>query len=231
MRAATLKALLWKDFRISRKVLIYGIETLTFPYLIILIVAIFGDGYPSQMRPWSIVAEGASLSLWFSYLLILVLIDNVITAECLDRSAVFMAYLPPSNAEILTSKSILLFVPCVLCPVLTFLLTHVGDRPPTFSPFGVVAVPNVMTFSALTVLIIGGTWLGGLVRCNGGRRGTVICVIIMPVVFILAGFVMVHGNTNNEILRLWLPILALAVGLICFALGWLYGLRWGRGRA
>ena len=225
MKAATLKALVWKDFRISIKVLIFGIVTLTSPYLIILIAAIFGDGYPNQMRPWSIVAEGASLSLWYSYLLIVVLIDNVITAECLDRSAGFLAYLPPSNAEILTSKSILLFVPCVLCPVLTFLLTHVGDRPPTIGPFGVAAVPNVMTFSALTVLIIGGTWLMGLVRCTCGRRGRVICVIIMPVVFILAGFVMVHGNAKNEMIRQWLSFLALAVGLICFALGWLYGLR------
>lgn len=104
-----MKSLLWKDFRVNLFVLAFGVVMLLLPFLAGLTRALYlqsrGDHVNWwQSETWVMLSLG---SLALSLLTIAMLGGNAIAAERADRSAEFLAYLPPSRWRVLISKMIL----------------------------------------------------------------------------------------------------------------------------
>ncbi|WP_339909263.1 ABC transporter permease [Symmachiella dynata] len=101
-----MKALFWKDVRINRLPLIAGLISLVAPYVLVALVP--NAGSPTSFWP-RVLMSGGSLGFAGFYISMALLGGNVFAAERADRSAEFLAYLPPSKRQILISKGILLF--------------------------------------------------------------------------------------------------------------------------
>jgi len=100
-----MKALFWKDVRINRLPLLVGMVFLVAPYVVI---ALIPDA-DSRMSFWSrVLMTGGSLGFAGVYITMALLGGNIIATERADRSAEFLAYLPPSKRQILMSKGVLL---------------------------------------------------------------------------------------------------------------------------
>lgn len=106
-----LRALLWKDLRVSRLPLLAGVVLLIAPYFLAGVTAMGAPVGPSggDGVMWSgVVVLGSMYSMAFSQLTLAILAGNLIAGERVDRSAEFLGYLPPSRSRILLSKSLVL---------------------------------------------------------------------------------------------------------------------------
>lgn len=104
-----MKALLWKDFRVNLFVLLFGLVMLCVPFLAGLVGALYWQWHGQPVRWWQSDAwvVMSLTSLGISLLTIAMLGGNAVAAERVDRSAEFLAYLPPSRRRIIGSKIIL----------------------------------------------------------------------------------------------------------------------------
>jgi ABC-type transport system involved in multi-copper enzyme maturation permease subunit len=168
MISRQLRALLWKDFRLNRLILILGVGAIMCVYL-----ASFGR--------W--VYEWRHLTTSFKYhkevdiplalvtclgALALALVGSQASgSEYADRSAGFLAYQPPSRRLIVLSKAISALVPAAILTVIvvaTFLLVL---RLEPHSRVGTRTMMAVILTPLLTVgwLILAGAWgVAGLSR-------------------------------------------------------------------
>lgn len=105
-----LRALLWKDLRVNQLPLLIGLVLLFVPYVIasvaVVNMPIWGES--TSASAWAVLlATGCHFSLMCSQVSLAMLSGHVIATERGDRSAEFMAYLPPSRRQILLSKAFL----------------------------------------------------------------------------------------------------------------------------
>lgn len=104
-----MKSLLWKDYRVNLLVLVFGAVMLALPFLTGLVRALYAQYHEGQANWWQgdvwVIISLNSLGL--SLLTIALLGGNAIAGERIDRSAEFLAYLPPSRGRVLVSKIIL----------------------------------------------------------------------------------------------------------------------------
>ncbi|MCG8650094.1 MAG: ABC transporter permease [Pirellulales bacterium] len=103
--------LIKKDLRICRLPLVTGLLLLLGPYAIAVMITmnmpLWNDA--ASQTAWAILlAMGSFLSLTCSLPTLAMLAGNIIAVERSDRSAEFLAYLPPSRSQILLSKFIVL---------------------------------------------------------------------------------------------------------------------------
>ena len=101
-----MKALLWKDYRLNRGVLLLGVVGMAGVYVVGLVVEV---GYTWPALPAAETWAGAicsygHLALGGVSYVAAMLGGNAIACERSDRSAHFLAYLPPTKAQILASK-------------------------------------------------------------------------------------------------------------------------------
>jgi len=97
-----MKALLWKDYRMNRVLLLVAFLFLVTPYIVGIGIRL-NDPVPTGFWPET-MASSAIASMASSLLVISLLAANAFAGERADRSAEFLVYLPPSKASILTSK-------------------------------------------------------------------------------------------------------------------------------
>jgi len=111
-----MKALLWKDCRVNLFVLVFGIVMLLSPFLTGLTRDLYAELRYGTASWWE--ADGwviiSLVSLGLSMLTVAMLAGNAMAAERTDRSAEFLAYLPPSRRAVITSKIILALGACLL---------------------------------------------------------------------------------------------------------------------
>lgn len=106
-----LKALIWKDVRINRAPLLIGVFLLVAPYVF---VAAAVTNMPlwqeaTTASAWAVLlTTGCHFSLMCSQPALAMLGGNAIAVERGDRSAEFLVYLPPSRAQVLLSKALVL---------------------------------------------------------------------------------------------------------------------------
>jgi hypothetical protein len=106
-----LKALVWKDVRINRAPLLIGAFLLVAPYIVVSVVV---TNIPlwqeaTAASAWAVLlATGCHFSLMCAQPALAMLGGNVIAVERGDRSAEFLAYLPPSRTMVLLSKALVL---------------------------------------------------------------------------------------------------------------------------
>jgi len=114
--------LFWKDYRVNRLILIIGVVLLLGP----VIVGVIGNAvaqvrHDAYVQWFEVVVQAGTVSLCFSLITMLLLGGNAFAGERADRSAEFMAYLPPTRRAKLASK-VLLAVPSVTIILLTLLM-------------------------------------------------------------------------------------------------------------
>jgi ABC-type transport system involved in multi-copper enzyme maturation permease subunit len=104
-----MKQLLWKDYRLARPLLILGAAVLVTIYGLGALVEI-KSAWPSTptAKAWGtmLVAQG-TVALYLSCCITGLLGGHAIACERADRSAHFLAYLPPTKTQILASKFII----------------------------------------------------------------------------------------------------------------------------
>ncbi|MGC8644245.1 MAG: ABC transporter permease subunit, partial [Isosphaeraceae bacterium] len=105
-----MKSLLWKECRLSALIVAFGAALWCGPYLLgVLSVLVEKGGTWKHAADWADSLTMASgLSVTFSLITALLFGANAIACERADRSAEFLAYLPPSREAVLLSKA---FVP------------------------------------------------------------------------------------------------------------------------
>jgi ABC-type transport system involved in multi-copper enzyme maturation permease subunit len=216
-----MRALFRKDYRLNRGVLLLGLVLLLAPYALVLGVAVPGN-WPA-MPPWAECLVTASFfSLCLSQLTLVTLAGNAIAAERADRSAEFLAYLPPSRTRILASKALLvtltagviwavnLSVADVVAPALG---TFRADRLDLLVPRPVLA--------ATAVMLVGAGWLGSALL-DSPAIATALGIGAAAVVPFLVNFVPWPGAGD---LRVWYVTTHLTLGLLCFVCGSAHYLR------
>lgn len=226
-----MKALLWKDYRVNRQVLIVGSCVLVAPYLTAVVWIWYDVGLanaPATM--WGpALSTAAQASLIISQLTILLLAGNIIAGERRDRSAEFLAYLPPPRSTILTSKALLSLVVAVVIWGVYLLMAE-------------VAIPAIQAEAsrehregfalarglllAIGVAVFGMAWLGSAMLESPtysaaiGVFAAISVPIVLNFVSIATGFPE-HGEPYFR----WLQTSLFALGVLGFVAGWCYYVR------
>lgn len=131
-----MRALLWKDYRMNRALLVVSAFVLVVPYAIG--VAVQYRNAQSTGMWGGTVAAMALAAMACSLPTISLLAANAFTQERTDRSAEFLACLPPSRLSILLSKFVLAFSVAVVMWVVNLVMGLVvapalGDFQPSLA--------------------------------------------------------------------------------------------------
>ncbi len=222
-------ALFWKDYRLNRGVLLLGVALLLGPYAAAFASALHGH-WPSwpPTGEWATQLLAASFfSLSLSQLTLAILAGNAIASERADRSAEFLAYLPPSRRQILASKLLLALVTAGavwavnLC-VSAWLVPALGA--PGHNPWDKVAPRSML--AASTVLVFGAGWLGSAVLASPAGAtslGIGLPVVAGPLLVRVARALVASAAEKDPTPAAMLVCLAL--GSLCFLSGSAYYLR------
>ena len=156
-------ALLWKDYRLSRGVLLLGAALFVGPYAQGCLAALHAHwpGLPPAGDWPALLLTASSVSLAMSPLTLLILAANSIACERADRSAEFLAYLPPSRLEILVSKALLVLLAATLVWAVNLLVANA--LVPALGPVPANTVAHLASWDLLAasaVMAFGAGWLG-----------------------------------------------------------------------
>lgn len=159
-----IKALLWKDYRVNLWLVAFAVALLIGPPLSAAAVNLHGQlTIGSAPRPWGdMLVLTAPFSLAAELLTIVMLGGNAFAAERADRSAEFLAYLPPSRWANVASKAIFaiglcLFVWGVNLMLIYVVAPQVGMVDADLAKFRDGLVP---TLASTSVVLFGVAWLG-----------------------------------------------------------------------
>jgi ABC-type transport system involved in multi-copper enzyme maturation permease subunit len=226
-----MKTLLWKDYRVNRQVLIVGFCLLVAPYLAAVSWIWYDRGLTGAGADYwaGALAFAAQASLICSQMTLVLLAGYVIAGERRDRSAEFLAYLPPSRSAILTSKSLLSAAVVVVVWGLYLLFAEVVV--PALS--GEAAAGQSASFAqtrpvllAVGVTLFGMAWLGSSMLESPTYSAAigVLAVMLLPIGLNLCHTLTglpAHGDEFVD----WLRWLYFALGTGGFIAGWMYYVR------
>jgi hypothetical protein len=225
-----LRALFWKDVRVNRLPLLVGVVLLVGPYLLAVGFGMLNPplGSPGAPATWgNILALGSIYSLACSQLTLALLAGNVIAVERVDRSAEFLAYLPPSKAQILFSKSALLIgVGLIITAVnlATALVAHllIGRTD------GVSLGKPLVDLLQISLVGVGAAGVGWAASAKLETTGApvlfaIVTPIVIPGAFYLTWFAL--GWSILELSGTTILLTCGVVGAVFFVVGWIYYLR------
>jgi ABC-type transport system involved in multi-copper enzyme maturation permease subunit len=148
-----LRALVWKDMRLNRAIMILGCCMIFFAYLFSLGACVYlqrvGGG---TLSFWKVISTSVPLVIGFAALTTALLGANVIAAEYADRSSTFLAYQPPSRQLVLLSKAISGLAPSLV-------MTGIGLTTLIVSECHTGAGGLAGTISQNTILLLSTSWL------------------------------------------------------------------------
>ncbi len=211
-----MKALLWKDYRINRAILITGFSTLAGTYLACWLVHV-ADGSAAGMSrsEWGETLTSAVLAgMAVSLMSISLLGANAFTSERTDRSAEFLACLPPSRLAVLTSKFVLVltaFVPIwgVNLGVVYVVIPWLGGTEPSVGELtGFLLSTCILCFSA--------GWAASTVMSSPVGAWGIGTAAPMAVGGVLLSSSHYFGTPGREELGSWYSTSAVVVGVVAF---------------
>ena len=220
--------LIKKDFGLCRHVLIGGVIALIVPYLTVIIYTACTSGLSDSesIEFLSLSLLGASsTSLWLSTFSIAFLGGFVIAGERRDRSAEFLAFLPPKRSAILLSKAIVCAVWVIVVAIAYFLVTDlivpwISNGEHAYE----ATARNVFLACSIVFSVFGTSWLAST-------------MLTSPVLAVLAGLVAPYGIAmivyvmqlqlgwefaDDRAMTLYYAIVLFAVGALTFIGGWWY---------
>lgn len=169
-----LNALIWKDLRINRTPLLIGALVLLVPYIVVgaavVNMPLWQEATPASA--WAVVlATGCHFSVMCSQPTFGILSGHIIAVERGDRSAEFLAYLPPSRGLVLVSKAVVLagaFLTIwgfnLLLQAISFGLSAESDAARELTS----QMASLPRFAALGLLAAGAGWCASAVVDNSG---------------------------------------------------------------
>ena len=161
-----MRALLWKDYRVNLYVLGLGVALLLGPPLAGTALNLYGQWeYGAAARSWAeMLVKTAPFALAFSLLTIAALGGNAVASERADRSAEFLAYLPPSRWMIISSKAILAVGAAALIWGIALMLLYIVAPQLALVEEGLTEMRDQMLppLASTSVLLFGAAWLGSM---------------------------------------------------------------------
>jgi ABC-type transport system involved in multi-copper enzyme maturation permease subunit len=216
-------ALLWKDYRLNRGVLLLGIALLLGPYAAAFPLALY-DHWPSlpPAGEWSALLQAASFfSLALSQLTLALLAGNSIASERADRSAEFLACLPPSRPQVLACKFLLALLAAGVIWAVNLSVAELVVRTlgaPRDGSWDQVAPRSLL--AAGTVMMFGASWLGSAVL-NSPASATILGITVAAVggpLLAQAAWAL-FASGAREALPSWGMVVGLTTGALCFLSG------------
>ena len=221
-----MRMLLSKDIRLNRMVLLIGAAMVFLPYGIAAAFAL-NEAYASSApihRSWpNLLLAANHFCLMFWPVVAALLGGNAFACERADRSAEFLAYLPPSRRQIATSKLSVVLIATLVFWGLNLLLfwlgrSHIGDD--TFQYLDLSEAAPKSSFAAIGVLTFGVGWLVSSVAKNTGPAA-VIGLASPAVLFgLMQGTTWLFGWPNNDHFGRWFVGCGLSIGLLASVGGW-----------
>ena len=227
-----MKALLWKDYRTNQPLLVIGVVLLLTPYAVLIGWIWYSVGLtaatPTQWAESLLMAAQASLAC--SQLTLLLLAGTIIAGERRDRSAEFLAYLPPSRPAILTSKALLSAATVAVIWGLT--LAIVGLVGPALDAEAVSGTHRTALLEFLAIMatsgvaLFGTAWLGSSMLESPTYSTAIGLLAVMLLPFLLNACRMVSGWPDNSASFVHaLRLLYVGCGIAGFLVGWTYYVR------
>jgi ABC-type transport system involved in multi-copper enzyme maturation permease subunit len=222
-----MRALLWKDYRLNRLLLAIGLGLLLGPYAAVVVWQLHSH-WPiwPQAAAWAQLLVGAStFSLSLSLLTLVLLAGNAFAGERADRSAEFLAYLPPSRARVLISKALLAFLVATVIWVFNLLVAEGVVPALSAGPVGELAVGPNSHLATAAVLVFGAGWLGSSFLESPTFATTIGIVAPLAVSSLLALSGVFLDWPPREDFGFWWDVAFVMVGVLSFAGGTWYYLR------
>lgn len=223
-----MKALIWKDYRLNRSVFLLGVALLLGPYAVAIGEAVHSSwpAWPSGSEWASLLAITSSISLAVSCLTLVALAGNAIACERADRSAEFLAYLPPSRAEILSSKAMLGALAAAVIWLINLCVADVlvPALGPVQSPIA-SELPSHWPTAASAVMLFGTAWLGSALLESPAMATSAGVGAWMAVPFLLHLLGALSGHPTRDELLDWVVAVYFVIGALSFVGGTVYYLR------
>ncbi len=222
------KALLWKDCRVNLFVLIFGLAMLLGPFLVWLAGVLYDYWrYGAHVwRPETCQIMGIT-SLSLSLLTIAMLGGNAVASERSDRSAEFLAYLPPSRWTVITSKIILAVGACLFIWVVN--LVVIRWIAPLMSVQGSSVAGShpanaVSSLACTSIILFGVAWM-----CSSFTASPAIAtgagIFSAPLVIGSLHVVDLLDDSATFDILWWYGAICVTLGILSFAGGTWYYLR------
>ena len=230
-----MKWLLWREYRLSRVILIAGLVLLLLPYVVVLIALCWpqeasGDGGRDVMGAFFVAAI---YSLGLCQLTAAFFGGNAIAGERADRSAEFMAYLPVSRPRRLAAKLTLAAAATAVLWAVNLLVLLGVLLVPLLAMREVDAdlqrvILTVLGYSAITGLTFFGA--GWLVSSLQSSPALAVCAgLISPAVIAMSLHGVAWATTDppafDRFMQIGYAIICPIVAVVCFSIGTWYYLR------
>ncbi len=221
-----MKGLIWKDFCLNRPLLVLGALILIGLYGIGVVVEIHSTWpkFPPSKQWAEMLVSYSTISLYLSFVMTGLLGGYAIACERADRTAHFLAFLPPNKAQILASKLVvaasatalwwswILFTVFVLAP-------HLGGEASDFT-----GAYSGRGFAAMCVLTFGVGWLA-----SAYLETTIVPIILANGAPVVLGLLMVFVGDLLTVPRFemakWATPAGLTIGIVAFLVGTFHYLR------
>ncbi len=219
-----MNALFWKDVRINRFPLIVVAVFLIVPYAIMAAIP-----FETGMSYWPrLFIQGSAFGFAGCYISLALLGGCIIATERADRSAEFLAYLPPSKRQILTSKGILLVGTAVVMTGWNLTATALGLAlmDPSEMPGTSAEMMGAMAgFATIGIAAAGTGWFASSMFASTG--GPVGLALLLPIVIsiMLSASSSLLGWPNEDWLQHAIFIACGTLGVTLFILGCVNYLR------
>lgn len=224
-----MKSLLWKDYRLNRLLLIFGLVVCVGPWIIAIARVNYlfwfsGDAL-SSLEFW---ISTCGLSLGLSLFTFAMLGGNAIAAERADRSAEFLAYIPVSRWSVIASKSCIAFAAgAAIWAINLFILFIIAS-----SVGHIFSIPETASrtremlgiFGAVSVLLFGSGWFWSSILAGHGLATGMSFFNLAVVSLGLIGIDYLCDGGGNMIENWFVPV-CLVVGIGGYLTGCAYYLH------
>ena len=193
-------ALIRKDARLLRNYLRSAVVVTGCSYLVTAIV-IHRESPSDASTPWGIamtllvLALGSNLGFLSTAFMAALMAGSVFTLERSDRSAEFLACLPPTRKQNLVSKLSVVLVPIGLMIFVHILTNIAAHQVSTYVPAGsylrngLLFATGILTYVSIIIATLGGALaVSALLKSNGVP---VLCGLFNP--FLVLGVVLILG--------------------------------------
>lgn len=225
-------ALLWKDYRLNRMLLVFGAIVLFGPYLAGVLNNVYSElrlGNANWSLPYWTIVSFASLIL--SLFTIAMLGANAIAAERANRSAEFLAYLPPTRRANIISKGVIVLGAFVVIWLVNLSIVYIiigrfveGLSLAEIHQSYENVAEGFRAFAATSVVILGVSWFGSSVSPSHGLATGMGLAAPIPVGFPLGMVEEVYHPPGFDFVW-WYTLVCVTLGLIGFVAGTVYYLR------
>ncbi|MBN1341893.1 MAG: ABC transporter permease [Phycisphaerae bacterium] len=218
-----MKALLWKDLRRLRLVLIVAGALLAVPYVLVLAVGFHAEEHGLA---W-LLYVACHASLWLSVVLGGFIAGIAMAGERSDRSTEFAAILPATRRSAVASKMIVAAGACLLMLLMNLCVLHLTEI--ALDPPFAHAVPVPTLLGPVVVSLFGVSWLAS--ELSGSPAIGVAAGLGIVAALLAAGAALAEGPTGERcetvvaLLFGWWEVhgsyrlLCVVLGLACLAVG------------